>query len=84
MLAVKTLGSYVHWGATTQDIQDTASVLQIREGRVMVEHKLHSLIKTLRGLAKKFKNTPMVGRTHMQHALPFIFGYKCAVYLSSL
>ncbi|KAK4550156.1 hypothetical protein LTR36_003123 [Oleoguttula mirabilis] len=76
-------GKYVHWGATTQDIQDTASVLQIREGLEMVASKLHSLIKVLSGLAAKFKDTPMAGRTHMQHALPVTFGYKCAVYLSS-
>lgn len=76
-------GKYVHWGATTQDIQDTASVLQIREGLEMVASKLQSLIKVLGGLADKFKDTPMAGRTHMQHALPVTFGYKCAVYLSS-
>ncbi|KAK5131291.1 hypothetical protein LTR08_001130 [Meristemomyces frigidus] len=77
-------GKYVHWGATTQDIQDTASVLQIREGLDMVDRKLRSIIETLRGLAAKFKDTPMAGRTHMQHALPVTFGYKCAVYLSSM
>lgn len=76
-------GKYVHWGATTQDIQDTASVLQMQAGLDMIGAKLHSLISTLSGLAAKYKEIAMAGRTHMQHALPVTFGYKCAVYLSS-
>lgn len=76
------LGKYVHWGATTQDIQDTASVLQMREGLNIIETKLRSMVETLSSIAVKFKGTPMAGRTHMQHALPVTFGYKAAVYLS--
>ncbi|EME79373.1 uncharacterized protein MYCFIDRAFT_34751 [Pseudocercospora fijiensis CIRAD86] len=77
-------GAYVHWGATTQDIQDTASMLQIKSGLVLIEEKLRTIIKTLSSLSSNHKNTPMPGRTHLQHALPVTFGYKCAVYLSSL
>lgn len=76
-------GKYVHWGATTQDIQDTATVLQMRDGLALVEQKLHSVIDALSKLASKHRDTPMAGRTHLQHALPVTFGYKCAVYLSS-
>jgi len=76
-------GKYVHWGATTQDIQDTASVLQMKDGLELVEAKLKQLTRTLRSLASKYRDVAMAGRTHMQHALPVTFGYKCAVYLSS-
>ncbi|KAL4891637.1 L-Aspartase-like protein [Aspergillus ambiguus] len=75
-------GRYVHWGATTQDIMDLASVLQMKEGLVIVERLLKDIIKTLRELCTKHRDTPMAGRTHLQHALPVTFGYKCAVWLS--
>ncbi|KAK4499451.1 hypothetical protein PRZ48_009966 [Zasmidium cellare] len=76
-------GRYVHWGATTQDIQDTAAILQMKDGLDLVEAKLKSLTATLSALASKYRDTPMAGRTHLQHALPVTWGYKCAVYLSS-
>ncbi|KAK5698207.1 hypothetical protein LTR97_007168 [Elasticomyces elasticus] len=76
-------GKYVHWGATTQDIQDTATVLQMKSGLEIVEQKLQSVAVTLGNLARRYRDTPMAGRTHLQHALPVTFGYKCAVYLSS-
>lgn len=75
-------GKYVHWGATTQDIQDTASILQIKQGLVQVELSLKAVIDSLASLATRYRDIPMAGRTHMQHALPVTFGYKCAVYLS--
>ncbi|KAJ5929091.1 L-Aspartase-like protein [Penicillium verhagenii] len=75
-------GRYVHWGATTQDIMDIASVLQMKEGLEIVERLLKDVIKSLRELSEKYKDTPMAGRTHLQHALPVTFGYKCAVWLS--
>ncbi|KAK3113292.1 hypothetical protein LTR53_009576, partial [Teratosphaeriaceae sp. CCFEE 6253] len=77
------VGGYVHWGATTQDIQDTAAVLQMKDGLDLIEQKLRSVIATLSKLAKEHRDTAMAGRTHLQHALPVTFGYKCAVYLSS-
>ncbi|OAL30870.1 hypothetical protein AYO20_08563 [Fonsecaea nubica] len=77
-------GKYLHWGATTQDIMDTASMLQIRLGLSIVESELDRVIKATESLAERYKATPMAGRTHLQHALPVTFGYKCAVWLSSL
>ncbi|KAK7888188.1 hypothetical protein LTR67_009065 [Exophiala xenobiotica] len=71
----ETAGRYVHWGATTQDIMDIASMLQMKEGLEMVEQKLRALESTLKSLSEKYKNTPMAGRTHLQHALPVTFGY---------
>jgi 3-carboxy-cis,cis-muconate cycloisomerase len=75
-------GRYLHWGATTQDIMDTASMLQMKQGLELVERKMNGVISALERLAKVHKNTPMAGRTHLQHALPVTFGYKCAVWLS--
>ncbi|KAJ9610489.1 hypothetical protein H2200_005266 [Cladophialophora chaetospira] len=78
------MGKYIHWGATTQDIMDNASILQMRQGLQIVKRNLHELEKILRNLAQEYRDTPMAGRTHLQHALPATFGYKCAVYLSSI
>jgi 3-carboxy-cis,cis-muconate cycloisomerase len=75
---------YIHWGATTQDIMDTASVLQLRAGLVVVKRQLEELTTTLTSLSSRYRDTPMAGRTHLQHALPCTFGYKCAVYLSGI
>src|SRR6185312_7000386 len=75
-------GRYVHWGATTQDIMDTAVVLQIREGLRLVEADLAELRGILVQLAEKYRDTPMAGRTHLQQALPVTFGYKAAIWLA--
>ncbi|MEZ0303050.1 MAG: 3-carboxy-cis,cis-muconate cycloisomerase [Hyphomicrobiaceae bacterium] len=73
-------GRYVHWGATTQDIMDTATVLQIRAALELVEADLAAMDAALAALAKKHRGTVMAGRTHLQHALPVTFGYKAAVW----
>ena len=75
-------GRYVHWGATTQDIMDTAVVLQVRDALVVIESDLTELRSILVGLAERYRSTPMAGRTHLQQALPVTFGYKVAVWLS--
>ncbi|KAK0638290.1 Trans-aconitate decarboxylase 1 [Lasiodiplodia hormozganensis] len=75
---------YIHWGATTQDIMDLASVLQMKAGLAIVERQLTSLAATLTRMAARYRDVPMAGRTHLQHALPITFGYKCAVWLSSI
>lgn len=77
-------GRYVHWGATTQDIMDTATVLQIKEGLRLVEADLEAIDAALAALAAKHRNTVMAGRTHLQHALPVTFGYKAAVWLAMI
>jgi len=77
-------GRYIHWGATTQDIMDSAVVLQIRAGLVLLEEDLTAIRSHLAELARLYRDTPMAGRTHMQHALPVTFGYKAAVWLSAL
>ncbi|MTH99591.1 adenylosuccinate lyase family protein [Roseibium sp. RKSG952] len=77
-------GKHLHWGATTQDIMDTATVLQIREGLDIIDKRLNETVSALRRLAKDHRDTPMAGRTHLQQALPVTFGYKAAVWLSGL
>jgi len=77
-------GRYVHWGATTQDIMDTAAVLQIRAGLALIEEDLTAARSHLVELARQYRDTPMAGRTHLQHALPVTFGYKAAVWLYAL
>jgi len=75
-------GRYVHWGATTQDIMDTAVVLQLRDGLAVIEQDIASLRGILADLSKRHRATAMAGRTHLQQALPVTFGYKTAIYLA--
>ena len=75
-------GRYVHWGATTQDIMDSAVVLQVRDALALIEAELADLRRILGRLAAKHRDTPMAGRTHLQQALPVTFGYKVAVWLA--
>jgi 3-carboxy-cis,cis-muconate cycloisomerase len=75
-------GRYVHWGATTQDIMDTAVVLQLRDGLAIIEADIAALRGILADLSRRYRDTPMAGRTHLQQALPVTFGYKTAIYLA--
>jgi len=77
-------GRYVHWGATTQDIMDTATVLQLRAALDLIDADLGALRDILGTLAQRHRDTPMAGRTHLQQALPITFGYKAAVWLSAI
>jgi 3-carboxy-cis,cis-muconate cycloisomerase len=75
---------FVHWSATTQDIMDTALVLQIRAALNSMENTLHRLVKNLAHLADQHRDTVMAGRTHSQQALPISFGLKVANWLAPL
>lgn len=75
---------YAHWGATTQDIMDTALVLQLRDALTWCETKLQKVILALAALAAKHRATLMAGRTHSQQALPITFGFKVATWLAPL
>ncbi|NJL83418.1 MAG: adenylosuccinate lyase [Chloroflexaceae bacterium] len=77
-------GKYIHLGATSSDILDTAMALQVREGLSIIQRKLTQLLQVLMGLAAQHKTTLMVGRTHGQHALPITFGFKVAVWADEL
>jgi 3-carboxy-cis,cis-muconate cycloisomerase len=77
------LGEWCHWGATTQDITDTATILQIREALDLVEADIVAIADALAGLAKRYRDTPMAGRSNLQQAVPITFGYKCATWLAA-
>ncbi|HEX4298101.1 MAG TPA: adenylosuccinate lyase [Devosia sp.] len=75
-------GGYVHWGATTQDVTDTALILQLRDAIAEIEATLGTLTHILAALARTYRETPMAGRTHGQQALPITFGFKVAIWLA--
>ena len=77
-------GAWTHWGATTQDIMDSATVLQIRAGLDLIEDDLRAMALALAAQADTHRLTVMAGRTHLQHALPVTFGLKCAIWLMPL
>ena len=67
-------GRWTHWGATTQDIMDTATVLQVRAGLGADPADLLATAQALAAQAERHRHTVMAGRTHLQHALPITFG----------
>ena len=77
-------GGWTHWGATTQDIMDTATVLQVRDGLALIRAALTAIAPRLRRRRRGTAHTVMAGRTHLQHALPTTFGLKCAVWAQPL
>lgn len=77
-------GRYVHWGATTQDVMDTALVLHLKDAMPLFERTLSDLGATLADLAGRYRDLPMAGRTHGQQALPITLGFKFAVWLSEI
>jgi len=77
-------GEYVHHGATTQDILDTAQILELREALRIIYRDLRSLEKLLLDLSAMHSHTPMMGRTHGQQALPITLGLKTAVWASEV
>ena len=74
----------VHFGATTQDIMDTALVLQMRAALAAVEKTLGRVIDNLAAMARRYRETVMPGRTHSQQAVPIPFGLKAAGWLAPL
>ena len=77
------LGEWCHWGATTQDITDTATVMQIGEALDILEKDIGAIADALAALAKKYRDTPMAGRSNLQQAVPITFGYKMATMLAA-
>jgi adenylosuccinate lyase len=74
-------GAYVHLGATSFDIVDTAMALQLRDALDLIEKRLNDLEAVLMEKAEQYKKTIMIGRTHGQHALPITLGFKFAVWI---
>jgi len=77
-------GAYVHLGATSSDILDTATALQLKEALNLIEKRLSDLEIVLIEKAEQYKKTMMMGRTHGQHALPITFGFKFAVWMREI
>ena len=79
------LGEYCHWGATTQDITDTATVLQIREALATRRGRTGGdLRRRWPSSRRTHRDTPMIGRSNLQQAIPVTFGYKMAGLLSAI
>lgn len=72
--------AYVHLGATSQDISDTATALQLQEATALLEKDLNNFENALLEKTQRYKQTIMIGRTHGQHALPITLGFKFAIW----
>jgi 3-carboxy-cis,cis-muconate cycloisomerase len=77
-------GAYVHWGTTTQDVVDTALVLQGRAALAPIGRDIERSLRAACELALRHRETPMAGRTHGQHAVPITFGLKAAAWADEL
>ena len=73
-------GGWTHWGATTQDIMDSATVLQARDGLALIGAEIAALRDALLAQAARHRDVVMAGRTHLQQALPTTLGLKCATW----
>jgi 3-carboxy-cis,cis-muconate cycloisomerase len=74
----------LHFGATTQDVADSALALQMREALALLAADLSAMLSALAALAEKHACTPCIGRTYGQHAAPVSFGYKVAVWAAGI
>ena len=77
-------GKYVHLGATSNDIIDTASALQIKDALEIIDEDVDELLYTFAKVAKRERDTLEVGRTHAQFAIPITFGFKVAGYIAEM
>ncbi len=82
--AIGEAGEYIHYGATSQDIADTAMILLVRDGIELLREELSTIKEYLAALAEEHAETPMMGRTHHVHALPITFGLKAADWLDEV
>ena len=78
------LGEWCHWGATTQDITDTATILQIRAALDLIQKEMEAIAGALADLARRYRDTPMAGRSNLQQAVPLTFGFKMAALLAAM
>ena len=77
------LGEWSHWGATTQDLTDTATIMQIRDTMSVMREYLGGILRTMTDLAERHKATPMAARSNLQQAVPMTFGFKLARLVSA-
>lgn len=77
-------GDYVHFGATTQDAIDTGQIMELRDSLTIIYRDCRDIEASLLSLATQHRKTPMIGRTHSQHAMPITFGLKISIWLAEL
>lgn len=77
------LGEWAHWGATTQDVTDTTTILQLRDTLILISEALDAITSDLRHLCETHKETLMVARSNLQQAVPMTFGFKMARLLAT-
>ena len=77
-------GKFIHFGATSQDVVDTATMLQVRDAVLMMDKNVAVLIQQLVFLIENHRHTLMIGRSFMQQAKPITFGFKVATWLDGL
>jgi adenylosuccinate lyase len=77
-------GEYIHFGPTTQDVLDTATVLQMKDAHAIYLRDMKAIGQALYRLAETHRATPMAGRSHGVQALPITFGHKAAIWLSEM
>src|SRR5262252_8614941 len=78
------LGEWCHWGATTQDITDTTAIMQVRDALELVEKEMDVIAGALAELSRRYRDTPMAGRSNLQQAVPLTFGFKMAALLAAM
>ncbi len=76
--SVGAAGRWVHFGLTSSDVLDTGLALQLRDAADLLLGRLERLLGVVKGAALRYRDTPMVGRTHGVHAEPTTFGHKLA------
>jgi adenylosuccinate lyase len=81
---IGTEGSFLHLGMTSSDVLDTATAAQLRESTNLIIEEAEKLATITKDLAKKYKMTPIIGRTHGVHAEPMTFGLKVASWYSEI
>jgi len=77
-------GEYIHFGPTTQDVLDTATMLQIRDAHAIYLRDMKAIGNALVKLCEQHRATPMAGRSHGVQALPITFGHKAAIWLAEM
>ena len=75
---------YIHYGITTQDVLDTAQILEQKDALAVIYRDIKKLEKLLTGMAHHHRDTPMIGRTHGQQALPMTFGLKVSIWVAEI
>ena len=75
---------FIHFGATSQDVVDTATMLQVRDAVLIIDKNVAVLIQQLVFLIENHRNTLMIGRSFMQQAKPITFSFKAATWLDGL